>query len=331
MFHYDFKVPENKTLRVFIHTDCKLEADDQYAIVHHLLTPKYEVTGIAAAHFNGSAIDEAMAEVRQMLRNIHADIAPEKTALASRDEVQKILNLMGLNGTIPVAAGAPAPLEKENEAIWSEGAQLIIEEALKEDSRPLFLCCQAPLTDVASALLLKPEIAKKMTVIWVGGGDYPSGGYEYNLLADKKAANVVFSSQVPLWQIPIGTYKQLGVTLAELQYHVKPCGAIGRYLFEQMAEFNEKAKIFPVFPHGESWGLGDSAPVGVLLQELEKEDFTMVHAPYIRPDMTYEERTDSRKIRVYHRVDSRMILGDFFAKLAIQFGKNGCDSYGTET
>lgn len=106
-----------------------------------------------------------------------------------------------------------------------------------------------------------------MTIIWVGGGSYPAGGYEYNLLADIKAANVVFSSQVPLWQIPAGTYKQIGVTLAELQYHVKPCGAIGRYLFEQMAEFNEKVKIFPLFPHGESWGLGDSAPVGERVEQ----------------------------------------------------------------
>ncbi len=323
MFYYDFKVPENKIWRVMIHTDCKLEADDQYAVVHHLLTPKYEVTGIVASHFNDSAIGKPMEEIGQMIRKIHADINPLETALASRDEVLKILRLMGIEGSVPVAAGAPVPLKNESEAVWSEGAQLIIDEALKEDSRPLFLCCQAPLTDVASALLLRPEIAEKMTIIWVGGGSYPAGGYEYNLLADIKAANVVFSSQVPLWQIPVGTYKQIGVTLAELQYHVKPCGAIGRYLFEQMAEFNEKAKIFPLFPHGESWGLGDSAPVGVLLQELEKEDFILVHAPHIRPDMTYKERIDSRKIRVYHRVDSRMILGDFFAKLAIQFGKNG--------
>lgn len=321
MFSYDFKVPENKTCRVFIHTDCKAEADDPYAIVHHLLTPKYQVTGIAAGHFNGDAIAGTMAEVKEMLQRIHSDIDPMKTAEASYDQVITILKLMGLEGTVPAAPGAPTALKEDGRAIWSKGAQLIIDEALKEDPRPLFLCCQGPLTDVASALLLKPEIAEKMTIIWVGGGDYPKGGYEYNLLADIRAANVVFSSQVPLWQIPISTYKQVSVTLAELEYHVKPCGAIGRYLFEQMTDFNEKAKIFPVFPHGESWGLGDSAPVGVLLNELEKEDFTLFHAPYIRPDMTYEARTDSRKIRVYHRVDSRMIIGDFFAKLAIQFGK----------
>ncbi len=63
MFYYDFKVPENKIWRVMIHTDCKLEADDQYAVVHHLLTPKYEVTGIVASHFNDSAIGKPMEEI----------------------------------------------------------------------------------------------------------------------------------------------------------------------------------------------------------------------------------------------------------------------------
>ena len=33
---YQYQVPENKKIRVIIHTDCKNEADDQYALVHHL-------------------------------------------------------------------------------------------------------------------------------------------------------------------------------------------------------------------------------------------------------------------------------------------------------
>lgn len=32
-----FRVPETKRVRIIIDTDCKNEADDQYALVHHLL------------------------------------------------------------------------------------------------------------------------------------------------------------------------------------------------------------------------------------------------------------------------------------------------------
>ena len=38
MWNYAYTVPENKKVRVIVHTDCKNEADDQYAVAHHLMT-----------------------------------------------------------------------------------------------------------------------------------------------------------------------------------------------------------------------------------------------------------------------------------------------------
>ena len=37
--------------RAIINTDAKNEADDQYAIVHALLSPTIDVRGLIAAHF----------------------------------------------------------------------------------------------------------------------------------------------------------------------------------------------------------------------------------------------------------------------------------------
>ena len=51
---YHFHVPEQKKIRMIVHTDCKNEADDQFAVVHHLLTPKFLVKGIVAGHFDRS-------------------------------------------------------------------------------------------------------------------------------------------------------------------------------------------------------------------------------------------------------------------------------------
>jgi purine nucleosidase len=36
---YNFKIPEGREIRVITDTDAKNEADDQYAIVHTLLSP----------------------------------------------------------------------------------------------------------------------------------------------------------------------------------------------------------------------------------------------------------------------------------------------------
>ena len=46
MWKYAYQVSENKKIRVIVHTDCKNEADDQFALAHHLMTPKFDVRGI---------------------------------------------------------------------------------------------------------------------------------------------------------------------------------------------------------------------------------------------------------------------------------------------
>lgn len=306
MWNYEYTVPENKKVRVIVHTDCKNEADDQYAVAHHLMTPRFDVKGLVAGHFwkNPQQYGEL------------------GTAQASYDEIIKVMDLMGLKDQYPVKLGAPRGLEDEKTPIDSEGARLIIEEAMKDDKRPLYIACQGAVTDVASALLMKPEIADRMTVIWIGGGDYPKGGFEFNLMMDIHAVNVIFSSKVPVWQVPMSLYKVMAVSLAELQLKVRPCGEIGKYLFEQMVDFNHvAAKYDMAWPHGEIWGLGDQGTIAVLMEELEKVSYDLVPAPRIAEDMTYIHGQNNREIRVYNYLDARLTLEDFFAKLQLNFGK----------
>lgn len=306
--NYRFEVPENKRVRVIVDTDCKNEADDQFALAHHLMTPRFDVRGIVAAHFDGNAREYGRGNTEQ----------------ASYDEIGKILDLMDLRGKYPVYHGVPCTLQDSNTPLDAEGVQFIIEEALRADERPLYIACQGTLTNVACALLRCPEIAGHMTVIWVGGGDYPAGGQEFNLGMDIAAANIVFSSLVPVWQLPISVYKQFAVSLAELQWKVAPCGALGAYLFEQLVQANAAfSKVDHVWPHGEVWGLGDQASVAVLMEELERVSYDIVKAPTVLPDMRYSLENSNRPIRVYRSVDNRMVLEDFFAKLAINFGTKG--------
>lgn len=305
MWNYEYTVPENKKVRVIVHTDCKNEADDQYAVAHHLMTPRFDIKGLVAGHFWKNPQE-------------YGELG---TAKASYDEIIKVMELMGVKDRYPVRLGAPRGLENEHTPIDSEGVRLIIEEAMCEDDRPLYIACQGAVTDVASALLIKPEIAERMTVIWIGGGDYPKGGFEFNLMMDIHAVNVIFSSKVPVWQVPMSLYKVMAVSLAELQLKVRPCGEIGRYLFEQMTAFNQyAAKYNMAWPHGEIWGLGDQGTIAVLMEELEKVSYDLVPAPRIAEDMTYIHEQDNREIRVYHYLDARLTLEDFFAKLTLNYG-----------
>lgn len=314
MWNYKYQVPENKKVRLIVHTDCKNEADDQYALAHHLMTPRFEVEGIIAGHF--------WKNPRQYKEY--------GTARASYDEVKKVLELMGLGDKYEVLRGAEKGMDREDRPEDSEGAQFIIRQALKDDPRPLYIACQGAVTDVASALLLKPEIAEKVVVIWVGGGTYPEGGFEFNLAMDVNAANALFSSTAEVWQIPMDVYKMFSVSLAELQMKVRPCGKLGEYLFRELVEVNgEAAGADMIWPHGEIWGLGDQASIAVLMEELERKNYELLDAPRIAEDMTYlHGQSGRKKIRVYKTADTRLTLEDFFAKLAINFG--GRERYETK-
>ena len=135
MFRYEFQVPEKKRVRYIVHTDCKNEADDQYTLAHILMTPKLDVKGIVAAHFDGAA-------------KFNPKFKPGETAKASYDEVLKVVELMHLSGQYPVLMGAPVAMKDEETPIDSEGARFIIEEAMKEEDAPLFIGMQGCLTDL---------------------------------------------------------------------------------------------------------------------------------------------------------------------------------------
>jgi len=283
---------------VIINTDAKNEADDQYAIVHAMLTPSFELAGIIPAHFGTRRTTESLAE--------------------SRAEVDLLLRLMGLTGQITVADGAPTALPDEHTPVPSPGANLIIQEALRDDPRPLYVAFYGPLTDMASALLLEPRIAKRnVIVVWIGGGSWPAGGPEFNLSNDILAANVVFRSTLEVWQLPSTVYKLMAVSYAELEARVAPHGELGRYLVDQLVEWNARWVPVPI----EYRSLGDSPAVGVIIYpDCGRWDWRP--APEFSSEMFYVHTGRHRPIRVYDSVDARFILEDFFAKLAL-FAQHG--------
>lgn len=305
-----YDVPDLKKIRVIIDTDTNCECDDQYAIVHAMLTPKFDVKAIIAEHYGTMRESDSMNK--------------------SYEEIHKVLTLMNLSDFVPVFKGSIDKLTDENTPRISEGAEFIVKEAISDDSRQLFVVCQGALTNVASAYLINPEIAKKITIIWIGGGKYPSGGWEFNLNNDINSANVIFDSNIPLWQVPINVYSLMKVSFMELWEKVSSCGVIGEYLFDNTIRINNLfTKIFASlpkldnesgFPPGESWQLGDSVPIGLMLSDHEFH-YDIIPAPRFNNDCSYIQRLDnSRKIRVYNYVDSRFILEDMFSKLKYYYG-----------
>lgn len=286
-------IPENRKVRVILCSDAKNEADDQYAIVHALLTRSFDIKGMVAVHFR-----------------------EEGTNRLSYKEMEKLALLTGTRGQYPILQGADKKLESMETYEYSEGADFIVKEAHKADERPLYVLCMGALTDMAAAILKHPEIQNRLTVVWVGGGRYPQGGNECNLNNDMLAAKVLFSSDAALWQIPSNAYKTTLVSVAELKLRVEPMGELGAYLYRQLLEFASVNMEKKSWINPECWVMGDSGAVGVLLDP-QKGYYREEEAPDFDQNSRYVKKTGNRKIRIYDRLNNRMIIEDMFSKIQL--------------
>lgn len=296
-----FSVLPAAVMRVIVDTDAKNEADDQFAIMHHLLSPSLDVRGIVAAHFESKAK------------------TPGETVEMSYREALRIMELAEIDD-VPVFRGCPLPLKNMQDAPDSDGVRFIIEEARREDNRPLYIAVQGAMTNVAAALNRAPDIASKLIVIWDGGGPYPAGQFEFNLRQDIDACRVLLESEAEVWQVPINVFAKFEVTLAELTRKVGPCGKLGRYLLDQlMEEYGREYNPNFLIRVGENWTLGDNTTVAVLLENRYRDHFCEMTAPHINDDMTYAANPAGKKIRVYHDLDVRAALEDFYAKMRLAY------------
>ena len=289
---FEYDVPDYKKLRVIVDTDAACEADDPFAIAHALLSPKLIVKGIIAEHFK-----------------------EEGSMEKSYREIETILDAMDMSKEIPVYRGQKGPLLTDEEE--SEAVKFIIDEALKEDEKPLYILCQGAITNVAKAITLEPAIKDKIRVIWIGThGEAPCKApfTEFNSVNDIPAANTVLQSGIDLWLVPSHVYITVNIGLAEIQRRIRPCGRIGEHLFRNMADYNMSQ--FAGWTQGESWSLGDSPAIAIALNP-GCGHYHYAKAPLVAEDTSSEVKEDNPQIRIYTDVDSRYILEDFIAKLEI--------------
>ena len=307
--------PTDKSIRVIADTDCSCECDDQFCIAYMLMTPRFDMCGIIAEHY-----------------------AEPDSEQKSYEEIKRVMSLMDVEDSgIKVLHGAKQAMVDIHTPVDSEGARFIVEEAMKDDSRPLFICGQAACTNIASAYLMEPRIARKVVVIWIGGRPYPEGGFEFNQNNDLNAVRVLFQSDLELWQVPFNVYTAMKISFFEMLNHVYPCGKIGEYLVKHTMEVSggisenvigsrgsdmSKGAAITSFG-GELWSLGDSVCVGLMMNNTLGK-FHMEKAPDELDNRGFYEWSGrkGREIRVYDTIDNRFIIQDMFEKFQFYFGKN---------
>jgi purine nucleosidase len=301
--------------RVIVDNDFSGDPDDLFQVVHHLLSPSVDIPLVVASHLSpGDPMDSG----------------PD-TAANARAVVADVFARMGLESAERIAQGASAAMEDVRTPQDSPAARAIIAEAMREDvTTPLFYAAGGGLTDLASAYLLEPRIAERMTLVWIGGAEHDGLAVppvdampvEYNLLIDVPAARVLFEAQdLTIWQVPRDVYRQCLVSDVELRRRVAACGPLGAYLYDEVADLQDVLDQHAGMAVSESYALGDSPLVlltalrSVFEPDTSSSRYVERPTPQLTADGTYRPVRGTRPMRVYTSVDTRLMFEDFYLKL----------------
>lgn len=308
-------VPAPPRLRVIVDNDFAGDPDDLYQLVHHLLSPSVDIRGIVGSHLKpGDPFYPG------------DDSADEACRVVERFAAVLSLDLDGRLYT-----GSNSALTSRTQAQDSEAARFIVAEAMRDEPglAPLYVVCGGGLTDLASAYLIEPAIAERMTVIWIGGPEHdglallPPGQVrtEYNLRIDQTAGQVVLNdSNLALWIVPRNVYRQCLVSDAELRRRVASTGTVGSFLYRALAAVRDRVEAAGG-GFGETYALGDS-PL-VLLTALQSyfepdpssSDYVLRPCPTLDDEGWFTGDRSGRDVRVYTRVDTRLMFEDMFLKI----------------
>ena len=168
--------PPTGQVQMVLDTDTYNEIDDQFAVVHALLSPEHlNVEALYAAPFHNNRSD-------------NAEDGMEK----SYDEILRLLDFLNVPADDFAYRGSKAFLSDKETPVPSDAATDMIERAMRRDTEdPLYVVAVGAITNVASAILIEPEIIKRIVVIWLGGNPlYWPHTREFNLMQDLQSAQV---------------------------------------------------------------------------------------------------------------------------------------------
>lgn len=108
------------------------------------------------------------------------------------------------------------------------------------EKKRITVCCLGPMTNLAVALRMNPQVAEGIERIVMMGGAYREPGNrtmtaEFNVLADPHAAHVVFSSGIPIVALALDATHQVMLKPEHVAEFSNVSGRISQTLAELMA------------------------------------------------------------------------------------------------
>ena len=334
--------------RVIIDTDTANEIDDQYALAWSLLSPeRMELEGVTAVPFSFAHHREGLLESYDLIKDAEGKgdaerfmggfggwakrlidqgrsvddvtfVGPAEGVELSYQEILRVFEKCGVSSEGKVFKGSPAYLESFDQPIDTPAARFIIERARAEDDRPLYILAMGALTNIASALLMAPDIIEKIIVVWTAS--FPSyapfcNEPSLNLVQDKFASQLLFESGVPHVYLPgyhVGA--QLKISLPEMERFVSGQGAIGDYL-HHLYTHNPLHDMFAITDaETNTWVIWDIINVAWLFDP-DYVSTKIMPSPVLNDELYWEHPEGAHMMLEAFDLDRDAIFEDFYKTL----------------
>lgn len=288
---------------VVLDTDCFNEIDDQFAMAYLLRCPeRVTVKAISIAPFLNKKVQ-----------------TPAEGMEKSYEEARKVLELT-LPGQEkpPVWRGSEYFLPDENTPVDSEAARNIVELAMTySQDKPLYIVAIGAATNVASALLMKPEIKERIVIVWLGGHAlHYKDNLEFNLRQDVASGRVMFGCGAPLVQLPCrGVVSQFATTRYELEHWLVDKNPLADYLARNAIAHCEE------FASGKAWSkpLWDVTAVAWLVNDGERFMYQrQIPSPIPEYDHRYSTDESRHPIGYVFYIERDALFRDMVRRLTEQ-------------
>lgn len=284
---------------VVLDTDTYNEVDDQFALSYLIKSSdELNLKAIYAAPFYNYRVNSAKEGMER-----------------SHKEIYKILDLLKREDLkSSVYKGSDEFLSDEKTPVYSDAAKHLAELAMNyTEEKPLYVIAIAAITNIASALLINPDIAKRIVIVWLGGNalDWPNNR-EFNCRQDVASVRVVFDSKAAMVLVPcVGVVSAFATTKHELEYWLKGKNELCDYLCSEFALEEVEAKRGKCA----SKPIWDVTAVAWLLKGNFMID-RLEHAPIPEYDDHWAFDHNRPLIRYVYHIHRDKLMEDLFTKLA---------------
>lgn len=232
----------------------------------------------------------------------------------SFQEIHHILQLTGKQEYAQqVYRGSTMWLPDENTPVLSEAAEKLTALAMEyTPQKPLYVVAIGAITNVASAILLKPEITDRIVIVWLGGNAHHwPDNREFNCQQDVAAARVVFGSGAAMVQLPcIGVVSSFTTSARELEMFLRGRNKLCDYLVDIVERDGAAESPYKTWTRV----IWDVTAVGWLLDGDFMQD-RLVPSPIPQYDHHYSFDCSRHFIRYVYAVNRDALFEDLFAKL----------------